>query len=129
MTAMTSPPKPVSVPLPFDAVGIARQFGTPTWVYNAATLEQRIAELTRPGVTVRYAQKANSNLALLTIMRKHGVLVDAVTAGEVRRGLAVGYDPSQIVFTADLFDDDAIDIIRETNCPVNCGSTDMIGQL
>ncbi len=129
MTTMTTTNQPVSVPLPFDAVQIAQRFGTPTWVYDAATLEQRIGEVNRDGVTVRYAQKANSNLALLTIMRKHGVVVDAVTAGEVRRGLAVGYAPQQIVFTADLFDDDAIDIIRETGCPVNCGSSDMIGQL
>ncbi|MEM7576875.1 MAG: diaminopimelate decarboxylase [Planctomycetota bacterium] len=129
MTVMTTPPDAVSVPLPFDASEIAKQYGTPTWIYDAQTLEQRIGELTRDGITVRYAQKANSNLALLTIMRKHGVLVDAVTAGEVKRGLAVGYDPSEIVFTADLFDDDAIDIIRETGCPVNCGSIDMIPQL
>ncbi|MEM8781651.1 MAG: diaminopimelate decarboxylase [Planctomycetota bacterium] len=129
MTAMTTQANSVSVPLPFDATGIAKRFGTPTWVYDAATLERRIADLTREGVTVRYAQKANSNLALLTIMRSRGVLVDAVTAGEVRRGLAVGYAPEQIVFTADLFDDDAIEIVRETGCPVNCGSSDMIGQL
>ncbi len=117
------------VSVPFDAVEVAQRFGTPTWVYDAATLEQRIAEVNRDGVTVRYAQKANSNLALLTIMRKHGVVVDAVTAGEVLRALKVGYMPEQVVFTADLFDDDALEVIRTHRCPVNVGSPDMITQL
>lgn len=126
-TTPTVPTDPAAIP--FDTVAVARDFGTPTWVYDADTLLTRIAELTRPGVTIRYAQKANSNLALLTLMRRQGVLVDAVTAGEVRRALAVGYDPKQIVLTADIFDDDAIEVLREHGCPVNVGSPDMISQL
>ena len=41
--------------------------------------------------SIRYAQKANSNLAILDLMRRHGVLVDAVSAGEIQRALAAGY--------------------------------------
>jgi diaminopimelate decarboxylase len=37
---------------------LARDFGTPTYVYDAATIEARIARLRRFDV-VRYAQKAN----------------------------------------------------------------------
>ena len=126
MNPPTNTPTNANTALPFDAVDIARRFGTPTWVYDANTLNQRIADVTRKNITVRYAQKANNNLALLTIMRSRGVLVDAVTAGEARRALAVGYTPDQIVFTADLFDDDALDVLREHRCPVNIGSSDMI---
>ena len=49
-----------------------------------------------------------SNLAILDLVRRHGVLVDAVSAGEIRRALAAGYtaagDPPPIVYTADIFD-------------------------
>ena len=116
--------------LPFDCAQIAADHGTPTWVYDAAVIEQRIAEV-QSFDTVRYAQKANSNLALLALMRKHGVKVDAVTAGEMHRAKLAGYElgSDDVVFTADIFDDDALDMIRQYNVPVNVGSPDMIGQL
>ena len=110
---------------------IARDFGTPTYVYDAATIEARIAELSAFDV-VRYAQKANSNLAVLDLVRRAGALVDAVSAGEIHRAIAAGYavsgDPAPIVYTADVFDRESLDVISEYGIPVNCGSTDMLGQ-
>src|SRR4051812_18138305 len=111
---------------------LAKQFGTPTFVYEKAVIEKRIAEL-KPFEVVRFAQKACSNLAILALMRKNGVVVDAVSAGEIYRALKVGYtaegNPPGIVFTADLFDNDAIEMIKEHKIPVNVGSPDMITQL
>ena len=46
------------IPVP----ALAEQFGTPAYVYDQATIEQRITELRR-FPTVRFAQKACSNLA------------------------------------------------------------------
>ncbi len=43
---------------------LAAEFGTPTFVYDAATIEARIADLQAFDV-VRYAQKACSNLAIV----------------------------------------------------------------
>ena len=61
-----------------------------------------------------------------------GVLVDTVSAGEIRRALAAGYspegDPPPIVYTADIFDAEALDLCVERNIHVNCGSPDMIDQ-
>jgi diaminopimelate decarboxylase len=125
-------------PLQIDAIAgvsvrhLARDFGTPTYVYDAATIAARVARLRRFDV-VRYAQKANSNLAILDLMRRHGVLVDAVSAGEIRRALAAGYpasgDPPPLFYTADVFDRDALDLVVEHDIPVNCGSPEMIDQL
>ena len=128
MNASTSIPDTAA--LPFTPAQIAADHGTPTWLYDAAVIEQRIAEVAAFD-TVRYAQKANSNLALLALMRKHGVKVDAVTAGEMHRAKLAGYElgSDDVVFTADLFDDDALDMIRQYNVPVNVGSPDMIAQL
>lgn len=110
---------------------LARDFGTPTYIYDAATIVARIAQLRRFDV-VRYAQKANSNLAVLDLMRRHGVLVDAVSAGEIQRALAAGYsvagDPPPVVYTADVFDREALDLVVEHGIPVNCGSPEMIDQ-
>ncbi|MBN1395241.1 MAG: diaminopimelate decarboxylase, partial [Pirellulales bacterium] len=115
-----------------SVVELARRFGTPTFVYDAAMIRRRFAEL-RAFDTVRYAQKACSNLAILDLLRREGALVDAVSGGEIRRALAAGYrpsgDPPPIVYTADLFDAESLDLCVEQNIHVNCGSADMIDQL
>lgn len=111
---------------------LAENHGTPVFVYDRAVIEQRVSEL-RQFDAIRYAQKASSNLALLALMRKLGVVVDAVSAGEVERALRAGFSPEGnppgIVFTADLFDTDAVETIRTHKIPVNVGSPDMITQL
>ena len=61
---------------------LAQAHGTPLWVYDAATIRSRINEL-RAFDTIRFAQKANSNLHLLRLMRDEGVVVDAVSLGEI----------------------------------------------
>ncbi|HJT33255.1 MAG TPA: diaminopimelate decarboxylase [Pirellulales bacterium] len=113
-------------------VDLARQFGTPTYVYDAAKIEARIDDL-RAFDHIRYAQKACSNIALLDLVRRRGVLVDAVSAGEIARALAAGYpavgDPPPVVYTADLFDRESLEVVVERGIHVNCGSPDMIDQL
>lgn len=112
-------------------VDLARQFGTPTFVYDAAAIRRRIGDLAAFD-TIRYAQKACSNLAILDLVRREGVQVDAVSAGEIRRALAAGFattgDPPPIVYTADIFDAESLDLCVEHNIHVNCGSSDMIDQ-
>ncbi|QDV80279.1 diaminopimelate decarboxylase [Botrimarina mediterranea] len=126
------------VPIP----QLAAEFGTPLYVYDAAMIRQRARDLAPFDVT-RFAQKACSNLSILRLMRDEGVLVDAVSAGEIARALAAGYAPSEkdhndaaiaaghhpaIVYTADVFDRAAIEAVIEHDLPVNCGSSDMIDQ-
>ncbi|NUQ61205.1 MAG: diaminopimelate decarboxylase [Pirellulales bacterium] len=112
-------------------IDLAREFGTPTFVYNAAKIAERIEDL-RAFDHTRYAQKACSNLAVLDLVRQHGVLVDAVSAGEIHRALAAGYSPNgsppPIVYTADIFDRQSLDLVVEKNIHVNCGSPDMLDQ-
>ncbi len=110
---------------------IARDHGTPTYVYDEAIVRARIAELRRFDV-VRYAQKANSSLAILALCRREGVVLDAVSAGEIARALRAGYpaqgDPDPIVYTADLFDRESLECVIKHGIRVNCGSPDMIDQ-
>lgn len=111
---------------------LAAEFGTPTYVYDASRIVERIADL-RAFDVIRYAQKACSNLAILDLVRRHGALVDAVSAGEIQRALAAGFaatgDPPPIVYTADIFDRQSLDLVIEHGLHVNCGSPDMIAQL
>lgn len=117
---------------PAQLWSLADQFGTPLWVYDAATIRQRIAQVSNFD-TVRFAQKACSNIHILQLMREQGVKVDAVSRGEILRALAAGFkaggEPSEIVFTADLFDAATLDCVVEYGVPVNAGSIDMLRQL
>jgi diaminopimelate decarboxylase len=111
---------------------LAERFGTPAYVYDAAKIAERISDLKAFDV-VRYAQKACSNLAILSLARQHGALVDTVSAGEIHRALAAGFpphgNPPPIVYTADIFDRPSLELVLERGIHVNAGSPDMIDQL
>lgn len=115
-----------------DVVELAGSFGTPLYVYDAQRIQERIEDL-KAFDCVRYAQKACSSLAILDRVRRWGALVDAVSAGEIRRALKAGFapggDPPGIVYTADIFDAESLELVVEHDLHVNCGSPDMIDQL
>jgi diaminopimelate decarboxylase len=104
------------------------QFGSPLWFYDWEVIEKRIWDLRFFGV-IRYAQKAASNINLLSKMHGLGIDIDAVSAGEIVRALRAGFTPNQIRYTADIFDRDALALIKEHSISVNIGSQDMLFQL
>ena len=109
-------------------MSLAREHGTPLWVYDANVIRERVASL-RGFDVVRYAQKANGNLGILRLMKRLGVELDAVSAGEIARARAAGFAPREIVFTADLFDRATLSRVTELGVAVNAGSIDMLHQL
>jgi diaminopimelate decarboxylase len=122
-------PRIVTTFNPQQLVELARQYGTPLWVYGADVIRQRIAEL-RSFDVIRYAQKACSNVHILKLMRDEGAMVDAVSLGEIVRSLAAGFapdgDPEGVVFTADLVDHATLATVIEHRITVNAGSLDML---
>jgi diaminopimelate decarboxylase len=82
---------------------IARQFGTPCYVYSRAAIESAYREFTDElsgrSSLVCYSVKANSNLAVLSVMAQLGAGFDIVSGGELARVLAAGGDPAKIVFS------------------------------
>lgn len=82
---------------------IARQFGTPLYVYNADHIVGQIARFRQGFSTVnlqiKYACKALTNINILKLVHSQGVGLDTVSLQEVRMGLQAGFEPQQIVFT------------------------------
>jgi diaminopimelate decarboxylase len=81
---------------------IAKELGTPCYVYSHATLVRHFRAYDRafkniPHV-IAFAMKANSNLAVLRLMAQEGSGVDIVSGGELFRALKAGVPPSKIVF-------------------------------
>lgn len=88
------------VPLPL----IAREVGTPVYVYSSAAmrgqaraLSAAVAPLGDP--LIAFAVKANPNLAVLTALASEGLGADVVSGGEYARARAAGIAPDKIVFS------------------------------
>jgi diaminopimelate decarboxylase len=87
---------------------IARQFGTPTYVYSKAAFVASYSAYAdackasgRDSSTalVCYSVKSNSNLAVLDVLNRLGSGFDIVSGGELLRVIAVGGDPRKVIFS------------------------------
>jgi diaminopimelate decarboxylase len=82
---------------------LAREFGTPLYVYSHGHIAERYEQLDRAfrGIDhlICFAMKANSNLAVLRAMAKAGAGFDIVSGGELFRVVQAGGDPRRCVFS------------------------------
>ena len=82
---------------------IADAMGTPTYVYSADVIKRRYQALDQALAAVPhricYAVKANSNLAVLRVLRDCGAGADLVSGGELKRAFAAGFGAGDIVFS------------------------------
>ena len=82
---------------------IAQDVGTPFYVYSEAAIAYQYERLSRALANVphrlHYSVKANSNLAILGVLRRLGSGVDIVSGGEMYRAQSAGFRGEDIVFS------------------------------
>lgn len=82
---------------------IAREVGTPVYIYSSATLERhyRVFSEAFEGLDalVCFAVKANSNQAVLATLARAGAGADVVSEGELKRALEAGIPANKVVFS------------------------------
>ncbi len=82
---------------------LAAAAGTPLYVYSAAAVADRVRAFREAFAglpcALHYALKANSNLAIVRLLKRLGCLVDANSIGEVDVALRAGYAPDAIIFS------------------------------
>lgn len=84
------------------AARLAREFATPLYIYDEATIRARCRTFRRafaerwPASAVAYAGKAYLSPALCRILLDEGLELDAVSAGEVGLAVASGYPAQRI---------------------------------
>ncbi|MEW6186018.1 MAG: diaminopimelate decarboxylase [Thermodesulfobacteriota bacterium] len=82
---------------------IANQVGTPCYIYSQSTLERHFKAFdqafSKTPHLICYSQKANSNLALLSLFGSLGGGTDIVSGGELFRALKAGIPPQRIVYS------------------------------
>lgn len=82
---------------------IATEVPTPFYCYSAQAMRWAysvLADALRPiGVSICFAVKANSNIAVLRLLSDLGCGMDIVSGGELERALAAGAPSSRIIFS------------------------------
>ena len=116
---------------------LAATAGTPFWLYDAAVIRRRIADIRSitdaPHLQARFAMKACPATKVLREMAAAGIWIDAVSGNEVLRALRAGHpagqEPPAICYTADVFRDNALAVVMEHGILPNVGSPGMIRDL
>jgi diaminopimelate decarboxylase len=116
---------------------LGEQVGTPFFFYDQAVLADRIRsieELTAgEDLQARYAMKACSAHLVLREMGARGIWIDAVSGNEVlrakRAGFVMGASPPVVMLTADVFRDNALDVVCSERVLPNLGSPGQLRDL
>jgi len=81
---------------------LAEKYGTPLYVYSEAILRRRCREVKNmcsvPGFGADYSVKANTNPAILSIVREEGLMVDAMSPGELFMDKKAGFTSENIIY-------------------------------
>jgi diaminopimelate decarboxylase len=82
---------------------LAKDVGTPFYVYSTATLERHVRVFREAfaglPTLICFAVKANSNQGVLATLARQGVGGDVVSGGELQRALAAGMPASKVMFS------------------------------
>ncbi len=85
-----------------DPEKLARQYGTPLYVYNEENIRRHMKAvagvITKYPYRANYSIKANSNLSILKIALQEGLDADAVSMGEIILLLKAGFTADRIFF-------------------------------
>lgn len=83
---------------------LASEFGTPLYVFDESTLNDRAEQVTRafqtryPRSEVVYGGKAYLSPAIVRLFLRHGIGLDVVSGGEIYGGLKAGVPAERMVF-------------------------------
>lgn len=81
---------------------VAREAGTPCYIYSFKTLVEHLQKLQRAlkelNPLICFSMKSNSNLAVCKVLVSYGAGLDIVSGGELYRALKIGANPRKIVF-------------------------------
>lgn len=85
-----------------DAEDLARQFGTPLYVYDPSVIDRQVAALRSalpPVAQLAYAVKANPALVIVAHLGRLGLGADVASGGELATAIRAGIEPGRIVMT------------------------------
>lgn len=110
---------------------IARQAGTPCFIYSRALIESAYAKFSQTlkggPALIAYSVKANSNLAILSLLARLGTGFDIVSGGELARVLAAGGAAQRTLFSG--LGKSEAEIERALRAGIHCLNLESEGEL
>lgn len=104
-------------------IEIAKEYGTPTYVYHAEKIKQQYNKLEDAfkdhPTRIFYACKALTNINILKYMKSLGSCIDCVSINEVRLALKAGFEEKDILFTPNCVDFTEIEEGKELGVNIN----------
>jgi diaminopimelate decarboxylase len=117
----------------FSTKEIAARFGTPVYIYDASLIRRQIDRIKRAFADLPfrpfYAMKANSNDAILRLIREAGFGCDAVSPGEIFLARNAGFEPKDIWFTCSNVSDEDLHDIETTEIVINVNSMSEVDRI
>ncbi len=112
---------------------IAKDFGSPVYVYDADTITNQYKRLTKAFGNVKqlklnYAVKALSNMSVLKLFNSLGSGIDTVSIQEVQLGLKAGFKPENIIFTPNGVSLEEIENVSKLGVQINIDNLSILEQ-
>lgn len=112
---------------------IAKDFGSPVYVYDSEKIVSQYKRLTSAfskvkQVKINYAVKALSNISVLKLLNTLGSGLDTVSIQEVKLGLAAGFKPEQIIYTPNGVSLEEIEMAAELGVQINIDNLSILEQ-
>ncbi len=102
---------------PEQVIDLTEKHGSPLYLYSKTALQvqaKQALSLPAPfGLTVRFAMKANPNREVLETFKQAGLHIDASSGYEAEKALQVGFEPSDILITAQQLPKNLKDLVEK----------------
>jgi diaminopimelate decarboxylase len=114
-------------------LNIAKEFGSPVYVYDATKIETQYKRLTSAfskvkHLKINYAVKALSNISVLKLIKKLGAGLDTVSIQEVKLGLTAGFNSENIIYTPNGVSIEEIEIVAKLGVQINIDNLSILEQ-
>lgn len=114
-------------------LNIAKEFGSPVYVYDADTIINQYKRLTNAfnkvnNLKINYAVKALSNISVLKLFNSLGSGIDTVSIQEVQLGLRAGFKPEHIIFTPNGVSLEEIENVAKLGVQINIDNLSILEQ-
>lgn len=105
---------------------IAKEFGTPVYVYHAERIKEQYNELLTAfqGVDTKffYAAKALTNINILKYILSIGCNIDCSSVNEVKLAIKAGFEPKNILYTSNNIAFEEIEEAKDLGVHINIDS-------
>ncbi len=111
-----------------SALEVADRYGTPLYVMDGDRVRANARRLDAalrsryPDFRIHYAVKANSNLAILSLLRQEGTGADCANPFEIQLARLAGFRPEDILYTGNYASREQLAYARDAGVVVNLDS-------